>query len=93
MPRFVAVFSTMFEGVIGSREVCGIKNSPDDVNICKSLPDLTAFIELRLSLDIVANKASSSRPSSALKLKKSDTFDPNKVLGKDLLPPKKSRPS
>ena len=82
----------MFEGVIGSREDCGIKNSAEDVNTCKSLPERIAFIALRLSLDIVANIASSSNPSSALKLKKSDTLEPNKVLGNDLLPPKYSRP-
>ena len=93
IPLFVAVFITMFEGVIGSREVCGTKNSPEDVKICKSLPDLIAFIAFRLSLDRVTNIASSSRPSSDLKLKKSETFDPNNVLGSDLLPPKNIRPS
>ena len=87
-PRLVAFFMTMFEGVIGSRSACGTKNSAFVVKICKSLPDLIAVIALTVSVAIVTNIASSSKASADFRLKKSFIFDPNKVLGNDLLPPK-----
>ena len=93
MPRLVEVLITKLLGVIGSKVDCGIKNSPELVNICKSRPDRIAFIELILSVLSVTSSASSARASLDLKLKKSPTLDPNNVLGSDLDPPKYNLPS
>ena len=87
-PRLVADFTTMLDGVIGSRSDWGTKNSAPDVKIWRSLPDRRAWIELTLSVVKVIWIASSSRPSSALKSKYCPTLDPYKVEGELAVPPR-----
>ena len=80
-------------GVIGWPSPCCTKNSLPVVKICKSLPERIPVIALTESEDKTANIASSSKPSASRKLKKSDTFDPNKAEGKLFEPPKYNLPS
>ena len=69
MPLLVAILITILAGVIGSKDDWGTKNSAEEVNIWRSLPDLIAFIELILSVASVTKIASSSKASVDLKLK------------------------
>ena len=87
-PRLVADLTTKLDGVIGLRSACGTKNSAAVVKICKSRPDRKAVIAFTLSVSRVAMRASSSKPSAILKLKKSPILEPKIVEGLFALPPK-----
>ena len=92
-PDEVAALIVRLPGVIGWPSLCWTKNSFPVLKICKSRPERIPVIALTESEESIANIASSSKPSASKKLKKSDTFDPNKALGKLLDPPKYNRPS